>query len=75
MNAGASLSSGSFNIHIGNAGFASDNKTIRIGDFPDPYFSQTRLFAAGIRGITTANNYAVPVLIDSAGQLGNRELV
>jgi hypothetical protein len=29
-------------------------------------------FAAGIRGITTGRNDAVPVLIDSAGQLGTQ---
>lgn len=31
---------------------------------------QTAFFAAGIRGVTTANNDAIPVMIDSAGQLG-----
>ena len=31
---------------------------------------QTRTFIAGIRGITTGINNAVPVLIDSSGQLG-----
>ncbi len=31
---------------------------------------QTKAFVAGIRGVTTENNDAVPVLIDSAGQLG-----
>src|SRR5207249_1179045 len=31
---------------------------------------QTRTFIAGIRGRTTANANAVPVVIDSAGQLG-----
>jgi hypothetical protein len=30
----------------------------------------TRSFIAGIRGITTGNANAIPVLIDSAGQLG-----
>src|SRR5262245_15376464 len=32
--------------------------------------SQTRTFVAGIRGVTTGNANAIPVLIDSLGQLG-----
>src|SRR4051812_4844304 len=32
--------------------------------------THTKTFIAGIRGITTANANAIPVLIDSAGQLG-----
>jgi hypothetical protein len=65
--AGYFVSSGnSLNIHIGNSGAPSDNGTIRIGA-PS---AQSSFFAAGIRGATTANNDAVPVLIDSNGQLG-----
>jgi hypothetical protein len=52
------------NIHIGSAGASSDNNTIRIGG------GQTSFFAAGIRGVTTGINNAVPVVIDSTGQLG-----
>jgi hypothetical protein len=52
------------NIHIGNSGSAGDSNTIRIG------ISQTSFFAAGIRGITTGANSAIPVLIDANGQLG-----
>ena len=55
---------GSRNIDIGNTGQAGDTETIRIGTI------QTRTFIAGIRGRTTGNNNAVPVLIDSDGQLG-----
>jgi len=52
-------------IEIGNAGDLSDpDGTIRIGDV------QTRAFIAGIRGVTTENTDAIPVVIDSAGQLG-----
>src|SRR5207248_1415407 len=40
--------------------------TIRIGTPMD----QSATFIAGIRGTTTANPNAVPVVIDSAGQLG-----
>lgn len=54
------------NIHIGSAGAANDNATIRIG-VPG---TQISFFAAGIRGITTGNNDAIPIMIDSAGQLG-----
>jgi hypothetical protein len=74
----ASNVNGGNNIHIGNTGLASDSGTIRIGSStsydcflgPGPCGPQTSFFAAGIRGTTTANNDAVPVLIDSAGQLG-----
>jgi hypothetical protein len=60
------------NIHIGTQGTSADNGTIRIGGnatLGDPA-TQTQFFASGIRGTTTANNDAVPVVIDSAGQLG-----
>jgi hypothetical protein len=53
------------NIDIGNMGSPNDYNTTRIGA-PQ----QTRFFAGGIRGITTGNNDAIPVVIDSAGQLG-----
>jgi hypothetical protein len=54
------------NIHIGSLGTSSDNGVIRIGDAQ----SQGTFFAAGIRGATTSINDAVPVVIDSNGQLG-----
>jgi hypothetical protein len=63
---------GSANIHIGTEGAFNDTATIRIGANPalgDP-FPQTSFFAAGIRGITTAKNDSIPVVIDSNGQLG-----
>jgi hypothetical protein len=61
------VSSGnSNNIHIGNPGASSDSGTIRIGTDG----TQTSFFAAGVRAVTTANNDAIPVVIDSAGQLG-----
>jgi len=62
--AGKNLTTGSNNIDIGNLGVAAEASTIRIGG------PQTRTFIAGIRGRTTANANAIPVLIDSAGQLG-----
>ena len=63
--AGTSLTSGDDNIYLINSGVAVESGTIRIGS-PQ----QTRAFMAGIRGVTTANNNAVTVVIDSAGQLG-----
>jgi len=62
--AGFLLTTGINNIDIGNAGVAGESVTIRIGA------SQTRTFIAGIRGVTTGNNDAVNVVIDSDGQLG-----
>ena len=64
-NAAGNVGSGnSDNIHIGNPGSSADNGAIRIGN------SQSSFFAAGIRGVATGANNAVPVLIDSNGQLG-----
>jgi hypothetical protein len=54
------------NIEIGNQGTVGESGTIRIGTPA----TQTRFFAAGIVGVQTGNNDAVPILIDSAGQLG-----
>ena len=63
--AGTNLTIGNNNIHIGHSGFATEDKTIRIGAT-----QQTRAFIAGIRGIIPAGTNALPVLIDSNGQLG-----
>src|SRR4029077_3885684 len=63
-NAGITITAGSRNIDIGNTGVAGDTDTIRIGSI------QTGTFIAVIRGVTTGNDNAVPVLIDSTGQLG-----
>ena len=62
--AGENLTSGGNNIAIGHYGVAGESNTIRFGD------SQTRTFIAGIRGATTAVADAIPVVIDSNGQLG-----
>jgi uncharacterized coiled-coil protein SlyX len=64
--AGANLTTGSNNIIIDHPGVTDDTKTIRIGT-PG---KQIATFVAGIRGMMTANANAVPVVIDSAGQLG-----
>lgn len=63
--AGIALTTGNHNITIGNAGVAGESATIRLGDS-----DQNRAFIAGIRGITTAQSDALPVMIDSNGQLG-----
>jgi endosialidase-like protein len=63
--AGFNLTTGSNNIVIGDVGNPGEASTTRIGNI-----SQLRFFAGGIRGITTGSNDAVPVMIDSAGQLG-----
>jgi hypothetical protein len=63
--AGGTLTTGTYNIDIGNPGAANDSNTIRLGSG-----WQTRTFIAGIRGRTTTNMNAIPVVIDSAGQLG-----
>jgi trimeric autotransporter adhesin len=64
--AGSNLSFGdNNNIDIANEGITGDANTIRIGAG-----LQTKTFIAGIRGRTTGNANAIPVLIDSAGQLG-----
>lgn len=47
-------------------GNASNNGTIRIGTAN----AQTTAFIAGIQGVTTGHNDAVPLLIASDGQLG-----
>jgi hypothetical protein len=54
------------NIMINNAGNAADSGRIRIGTSA----THTTAFISGIRGVTTAVADAIPVLIDSAGQLG-----
>ena len=65
---GSNLTTGNFNIDIGcaTAGVAGEGSTIRIGEAP----FQTRAFIAGIRGVTTGSADAIPVVIDSNGQLG-----
>ncbi|HTQ57142.1 MAG TPA: tail fiber domain-containing protein [Bryobacteraceae bacterium] len=70
-NAGINVLS-SNNIHIGTVGSSSDTGTIRIGGnttLGDPA-NQSSFFAGGIRGVQTGNADAVPVVIDSNGQLG-----
>lgn len=55
---------GSDNIRINNYGVAGETNTARIGSYIN------RTFIAGIRGVTTGVANAIPVVIDSSGQLG-----
>jgi len=65
--AASSVSGGnSNNIHIGSVGSSGDSGTIRIGTSG----IQTSFFLAGVSGVTTGDNDAIPLLIDSNGQLG-----
>jgi hypothetical protein len=54
----------SSNIIISATGTISESSKIRIGS------TQDNAFIAGIRRVTTVNTYAIPVLVDSAEQLG-----
>jgi hypothetical protein len=62
--AGQALTTGSNNLYLANPGVASESGTIRIGQ------SHTSAFMAGVRGVTTINPDAIPVMVDSNGQLG-----
>jgi len=65
--AGSVLTSGSGNIYLGNSSPSNtEDNTIRIGRSN----TQTRFFIAGARDVTTGQNNAVTLLIDSTGQLG-----
>jgi hypothetical protein len=66
IGAGSAIMTGSNNITIGTEGLPSDSNTIRIGRPA----GQTSFFAVGIRAVTTGKNDAIPVVIDSNGQLG-----
>jgi Chaperone of endosialidase len=64
--AGFNQINGNNNVFIGHPGVLAENNTIRIG-LPANY---TRAFIAGVRGSTTDMADAIPVYIDSNGQLG-----
>ncbi len=64
--AGSALTTGSDNIAIGNPGISGDGATIRVGSAG----THTRAFLAGIHGVTTDVADGIPVVVDSAGQLG-----
>lgn len=67
LGAGLMLTTGSDNVHIAShAVSTAETGHVRIGTMGQ----HSAFFAQGIRGVTTNNNNAQPVLIDSAGQLG-----
>jgi hypothetical protein len=58
------------NLLLNSNGTVGDNQVMRIGYGTAATLAQTKSFINGIRGVTTTNNDAIAVLIDSAGQLG-----
>jgi hypothetical protein len=71
LGAAAGLNTTGFdNILIGHLGVAAENNTLRIGQTGSSGGQQNRAFIAAIRGTTTGAADAIPVLIDSNGQLG-----
>jgi hypothetical protein len=64
--AGSALTTGHDNLDIASSGVAGESSTVRIGNS----FVHSRTFIGAVRGVTTGNNNTVPVIIDSAGQLG-----
>jgi hypothetical protein len=66
--AGFHGTTGSNNIYLGSGvvGVAGEANTMYLGN----QGTQTKTVIAGIRGIMTTNLDAIPVMIDSAGQLG-----
>jgi hypothetical protein len=64
--AGSNVTTTGNNIEIGHNGVAGDSGVIRIGTAG----TQTSAFIAGIYGVTTSVSSAVPVLVDSNGNLG-----
>lgn len=65
VNAGFNFLVGNNNVFIANATAVGESNTIRIGSG-----IHTRTFISGIRSRTTGAANAVPVVIDSNGQLG-----
>ena len=75
--AGVNLATGNNNIDVGNVGVPREANAIRIGaqiavtdQFGVLHPAHTGTYIAGIRDTTTGIADAIPVLIDSAGQLG-----
>jgi hypothetical protein len=64
-NAGLNIQ-GSNNIDIGNNALAADSGVIRIGTSG----TQTATYIAGVVNVTTGQNNALAVVVDSNGQLG-----
>jgi len=60
----------SSNICLQNPGVIGESHVMRLGEHGTDPSKVDKCFIAGIRGITTTNADAIPVLIDSAHQLG-----
>lgn len=66
----SAANAGNSNVYINHQGVGgAESNTLRIGETAGDLLIN-KAFIAGIRGVTTGVNDAVPVLIDSAGQLG-----
>jgi hypothetical protein len=63
--AGDQLTLGSDNIYVGSPGQSVDTGAIRIG-----HSGSQQMFVNAVRGKTTSLSNAIPVVIDSDGQLG-----
>jgi hypothetical protein len=74
IGAAGTVLGGNSNIHIGSQGAPGDSATIRIGTpigmQPPGGVPQTSFFVAGVSGVAPGLTGAVPVVIDSNGQLG-----
>ena len=67
----ASSESSNICIGVGATGTATESNVLRIGGGTGSGTGQiNKAFVSGVRGITTSISNAIPVLIDSAGQLG-----
>jgi len=66
QDAGRNQTTGSDNIYFANVGVAGESGQIKIGTAG----THTTTTIAGIRAVTTSVADAIPVLIDSTGQLG-----
>lgn len=61
---------GNSNIYIHHQGAVVESNVLRIGQSGEATLTLTKAFIDGIRGVITDVNDAIPVLIDSVGQLG-----
>lgn len=60
----------SSNVLIQNLGVVGESNTMRIGETGSGDHQVNKCFIAAVRGVTTGNADALPVLVDSAGQFG-----
>lgn len=65
--AGMNHATGDNDLYLGNPGVDAETGTVRLGTGDGVH---TRMFLAGVRGTTTGVPNAIPVYIDSLGQLG-----